>query len=75
MHEFMSHHVRRPVPEPSLPNALQQEILQCLEVGQSDKEVTKRLGISLHAVDYHLRQLRGQFGVHNRTQLVLAARQ
>jgi DNA-binding CsgD family transcriptional regulator len=75
MHEFMSHHVRRPAPVRSLSDVLQQEILQCLDAGKTNKEIARQLAISLHAVDYHLRQLRRQFRVRNRTQLVLAARQ
>jgi DNA-binding CsgD family transcriptional regulator len=75
MHEFMSHHVRRPDPGPLTLCSLRQAILQCLHEGKTNKEIARQTGVSLHAVDYHLRQLRRQFGVRNRTQLVLAARQ
>lgn len=75
MHEFLLQHVRRPDAPLLLPplGALRQDILRCLGQGQSNKQVARQLGVSLNAVDYHLRHLRRQFGVRNRTQLVLAA--
>jgi DNA-binding CsgD family transcriptional regulator len=48
---------------------VQQEILRAVERGLSDKEIAARLGISTYAVDYHMRQLRRQFGARNRVQL------
>lgn len=77
LHEFLSRHVQLPegpcaAPAPVLPPA-QQHILQCLSRGWSNKEIARCLRLSLHAVDYHLRQLRRRFDVHNRTQLVRAA--
>lgn len=77
LHEFLSRHVQQPeapcdVPAPVLLPA-QQHILRCLSRGWSNKEIARCLRLSLHAVDYHLRQLRRRFAVHNRTQLVRAA--
>lgn len=37
------------------------------------RTLARQLGLSPHAVDYHLRHLRRQLGVRNRTQLVLTA--
>ncbi len=75
MHEFLSRHTRRTCgPTASaLISARQQDVLRLLSDGQSNKEIARNLGVSLHAVDYHLRQLRTRFGVQNRTQLVKAA--
>jgi len=75
MHEFLSRHTRRTCgPTASaLISARQQDVLRCSVDGQSNKEIARNLGVSLHAVDYHLRQLRTRFGVQNRTQLVKAA--
>lgn len=72
MHEFLSCHVA-PAAGPGMLSALQRSILQCLSRGQSDKEIANRLQLSSHAVDYHMRQLRRRFAVHNRVQLVNAA--
>lgn len=77
LHEFLSRHVQQaegPCAEPAavLPPA-QRHILRCLSLGWSNKEIARCLSLSLHAVDYHLRQLRRRFDVHNRTQLVRAA--
>jgi DNA-binding CsgD family transcriptional regulator len=77
LHEFLSRHVQQtgvPCAEPAavlLP--AQRHILRCLSLGWSNKEIARCLSLSLHAVDYHLRQLRRRFDVHNRTQLVRAA--
>jgi DNA-binding CsgD family transcriptional regulator len=38
-----------------------------------DKEIASQLDIPVHNVDYHLRRLRGVFGVRNRVQLIEAA--
>lgn len=77
LHEFLSRHVQQPeapsaAPVPVLLPA-QRRILRCLSLGWSNKEIARCLRLSLHAVDYHLRQLRRRFDVHNRTQLVRAA--
>ena len=42
--------------------------------GESDKRIAHHLRISSHAVDYHMRQLRSRFAVHNRVQLAQASR-
>ena len=76
LHEFLSRHTRRRSEGTSARvelSALQQDILQCLSHGQSDKEIAYRLQLSSHAVDYHMRQLRRRFAVRNRVQLVNAA--
>jgi len=75
VHELLSLHLRVAEDAPSMAplSAVQQEILRCLALGQSDKEIAYRLQLSAHTVDYHMRQLRKRFGVRNRVQLVHAA--
>ncbi|WP_161974663.1 helix-turn-helix transcriptional regulator [Piscinibacter terrae] len=82
--QFWSHHVRLPTPttevECSVSNlvasgipATQRAVLCHVADGLTDREIAERLGLSSHTVDYHLRQLRQRFAVHNRVQLVAAA--
>jgi DNA-binding CsgD family transcriptional regulator len=76
LHEFLTRHVQRREATASLHaslSPLQQNILQCLSRGQSDKEIAWRLQLSSHTVDYHMRQLRRRFAVRNRVQLANAA--
>ena len=75
VHELLSLHLRVAEDAPSVAplSAVQQEILRCLALGQSDKEIAYRLQLSAHTVDYHMRQLRKRFGVRNRVQLMQAA--
>jgi len=54
-------------------SALQSAILECVAHGLGDKQIAARLSLSLHNVDYHLRQLRRRFSVRNRVQLTQAA--
>ena len=56
-------------------SATQQDILEHLLQGRSDKEIAYRLHLSAHTVDYHMRQLRRRFAARNRVQLVNAATQ
>jgi len=51
----------------------QKRVLECLARGMRDKEIASQLDIPVHNVDYHLRRLRGVFGVRNRVQLIEAA--
>ena len=53
---------------------VQREILGHVARGESDKRIAHHLRISSHAVDYHMRQLRHRFAVHNRVQLAQASR-
>jgi DNA-binding CsgD family transcriptional regulator len=53
---------------------VQREILGHVARGESDKRIAHYLRISSHAVDYHMRQLRHRFAVHNRVQLAQASR-
>ena len=53
---------------------VQREILGHVARGESDKRIAHHLSISSHAVDYHMRQLRNRFAVHNRVQLAQASR-
>lgn len=54
-------------------SALQRAILECVAHGLADKQIAARLSLSLHNVDYHLRQLRRRFSARNRVQLTQAA--
>jgi DNA-binding CsgD family transcriptional regulator len=82
VHEHVSRHVQKPgaaldfdglLPARTPMSATQQSILESLLRGLSDKEIAYALGLSSHAVDYHMRQLRRRFGARNRVQLVSAA--
>jgi DNA-binding CsgD family transcriptional regulator len=77
LHDFVSRYTQRQAPtlerttcSPLSP--LQQEILHCLQRGQSDKQIAHGLQLTSHAVDYHMRQLRRRFSARNRVQLVNA---
>lgn len=70
------HHSRLPAASragvPTLAGGLtarQRDVLRCLAVGLADKQIADRLDMSLHTVDYHMRQLRKRFGARNRLQL------
>ncbi|HEY0822127.1 MAG TPA: helix-turn-helix transcriptional regulator, partial [Rhizobacter sp.] len=54
-------------------SATQLHILEELQQGRSDKEIAYRLQLTMHAVDYHMRQLRRRFSARNRVQLVNAS--
>lgn len=81
---FWSHHVQLPAPTTEVEShigdlvaagipAMQRAVLGHVADGLTDREIAERLGLSSHTVDYHLRQLRQRFAVHNRVQLVAAA--
>jgi DNA-binding CsgD family transcriptional regulator len=77
MHEFLSIHMQRadaaPTPYRSGLSPVQQQVLKAVLRGMSDKEIANSLAMSAHTVDYHMRQLRRQFGARNRVQLYNAA--
>jgi DNA-binding CsgD family transcriptional regulator len=76
LHEFQSRYTTMSPTAKGRQNrlsAMQQEILDCLIRGLSDKEIAYRLNLSSYNVDYHLRQLRRRFAARNRVQLVSAA--
>jgi len=76
VHEVLSHHLQLP-DDPGATvgemSATQLHILEELQQGRSDKEIAHRLHLSMHAVDYHMRQLRRRFAARNRVQLVNAS--
>lgn len=82
LHDYLSNHVQFPVAEAAadacrlhatgLP-ARQQAVLRHVAHGLTDRAIAQQLGVSLHTVDYYLRQLRQHFAVHNRVQLISAA--
>ncbi len=51
----------------------QQEVLQCLARGQSNKEIAYQLGLSQGTVKIHIAAIFRAFKVRNRTQAVIAA--
>jgi len=63
-----------PPPAPMPLNRTQQAILQYLACGLCDKQIAGRLALSLHTVDYHMRQLRKRYGARNRVQLIQNSR-
>lgn len=76
MHELMTRHSRVTAieqPGKTKLSTLQQDILECLVHGLSDKQIAHKLNLNSHNVDYHLRQLRRRFSARNRVQLVSAA--
>ena len=79
LHEFYSRYAGAPqaaeapaVQAPKL-TPIQRDILVCVSLGMGDKEIAARLSLTLHNVDYHMRQLRRRFAVRNRVQLMQAA--
>jgi DNA-binding CsgD family transcriptional regulator len=62
------------VPEPAL-TPREREVLSLLVDGETYWNIGRRLGISRHTVDTHLRRLRDKTGTANRTQLVVLALQ
>jgi DNA-binding NarL/FixJ family response regulator len=52
----------------------QLEVLALLSRGSSDKAIADSLGVSIHTVTKHMKQLREQFSARNRTSLVLKFR-
>jgi DNA-binding CsgD family transcriptional regulator len=76
LHEYYTRYSG--LPDRADPAALltpvQREILGHVARGESDKRIAHHLSISSHAVDYHMRQLRNRFAVHNRVQLAQASR-
>jgi DNA-binding CsgD family transcriptional regulator len=79
LHEYYTRYSALPeapdAPEPAATlTPVQREILGHVARGESDKRIAHHLRISSHAVDYHMRQLRHRFAVHNRVQLAQASR-
>lgn len=76
LHEYYTRYSGLPdVPDAAAAlSPVQREILGHVARGESDKRIAHHLRISSHAVDYHMRQLRHRFAVHNRVQLAQASR-
>jgi len=49
------------------------EVLDCLRLGESNKEIARSLGISPNTVKTHLKSLYTKLGANNRTQAVTQA--
>ncbi|MGE5866673.1 MAG: autoinducer binding domain-containing protein [Rhizobacter sp.] len=75
VHEYQLHCAvdDEPAPLTDQLTPVQTSILRCLATGLGDKGIAAFLGLSVHNVDYHMRQLRKRFGVRNRLQLMQAA--
>jgi DNA-binding NarL/FixJ family response regulator len=50
-------------------------VLELLLLGLVEKQIALQLGISRHTVHGHVRELYGRLGLHDRTSLVLLARE
>jgi DNA-binding NarL/FixJ family response regulator len=53
----------------------QQEVLEGLRRGESNKQIAKRLDIGEATVKIHIRQIMRKLGARNRTQAALSAEQ
>jgi len=76
LHEFYCRYADWPQEETAARPKLserQNQILQGLARGNTDREIAETLDLSMHGVDYHLRRLRQHFDAHNRVELVQAA--
>jgi len=51
----------------------EKDILHCIYAGLSNKEIAKRLFISVHTVKAHIEKLFLKTDVHNRVQLIVYA--
>ena len=51
----------------------EQEVMQLLAVGLTNKEIAHRLGISDHTVKFHVNGILGKLGVESRTEAVVQA--
>lgn len=49
----------------------EKEVSQEISLGKSNKDIARRLGISLNTVNAHTAAIRQKLGVHNRTQIAL----
>ncbi len=54
-------------------SARKRQVLQLVAAGQANKQIAASLGITIWAVEKHLRQLYRRYGVPNRAALVDAA--
>jgi LuxR family maltose regulon positive regulatory protein len=51
------------------------EVLAAVEKGEADKRIGRRLGVTEHAVRYHLKNIYRKLGVHDRLGAVARARE
>lgn len=51
--------------------AREEEIARLVALGHRDKEVARRLGISLNTARCHLRNIRDKLGIHSRVGIAL----
>lgn len=71
--------VPSPSPQPGLSQIMGQltererDILRCLTLGASDKQIAQKLYLSVRTVQSHLTRLYHKLGVHSRTEAVLLA--
>jgi DNA-binding NarL/FixJ family response regulator len=50
-------------------------ILQHIHLGETNREIARALGLSLHTVKTHVRHVLAKLGVHNRTQAAVRAQE
>jgi two-component system response regulator FixJ len=48
----------------------EKNIFDLLIIGQSSREIAKKIFISFHTVETHRKHLRGKFGVHSTAELI-----
>lgn len=77
--EEWAEEVVRPTPEPldveEPLTARELEVLECLALGLSNKDIARRLGVSFHTVKFHVNSILGKLSASSRTEAVsLAAR-
>ena len=74
--DFSSQAARQPVDPPlrSRLSGRQLEVLRLIEIGQTNKEIAKALGISVATVKLHVQAILNITGARNRTEAALRAR-
>ena len=74
--KLMQHMSGQSEPSPALPEPLtnrEMEVLRCLALGRSNKEIAIMLSISERTVKFHLSAILGKLGAGNRTEAVAIA--
>lgn len=70
-----SHNIRISFSVSGSMTSRQREVLSCLRLGKSNKQIARELGMQEATVKVHIRQIMRKLGVANRTQAALQAAQ
>ncbi|MBI3362248.1 MAG: response regulator transcription factor, partial [Chloroflexi bacterium] len=62
-----------PLSPPVQLTARERDVLRCLTLGASDKDIAQQLYLSVRTVQSHLAHLYHKLGVHSRTEAALVA--